>query len=111
MGTITKHEEAWLPYLRRAKPGSCRTGSATLWQLTIPHSDPSTPRAFGNPDQDHGPEGFLVRLDDGRGVVVPADPYAWRTFPPLVAALGCRRRFNRESAPGLLRALEEATRD
>lgn len=60
------------------------------------------------PEQPDSPEGFMVRLDDGRAVVVPADPREWRTVLDLLAPLGSTRQPN---GTRLMRALDEASRD
>ena len=71
----------------------------------------SVSRVKLHPEQTHSPEGFVMRVEDGRAVVVPDDPRGWRAIEPLLSTLGPARPLNRAAADRLLRALEEASRD
>lgn len=62
------------------------------------------------PEQADGPEGFLVRVEDGQAVVVPCDPREWRRVVAVLGKLGKVRPINRSAGERLMRALEDAAR-
>lgn len=63
------------------------------------------------PEQAHSPDGFLIRVDDGRAAVVPDRPGEWQRVVAVLASLGEVRPINRRAGDRLLRALEDAARD
>lgn len=71
----------------------------------------SVERVELRPELGDGPTGFLVRVESGRSVIVPAHPGEWRRVVVLLSSLGDLRRFNASAGGRLMRALEEASRD